>query len=119
MDHAREFEFLFPGTASSVVRAFEMVRRGSGERVSAIVGGGIPSGRPEEIRAAAAEFNRLAGDVLGRVGASGYDARRFRAREAVRSLTSAMESAAIGDAPGALAATREAWRAAHAAQRRQ
>ncbi|WP_159401268.1 hypothetical protein [Streptomyces sp. NRRL B-24484] len=77
----------------------------------------MPSGRPEEIRAAVAEFNRVAGDVLGRPGASGYDARRFRAREAVRSLTSAMESVALGDVEEALTATQAAWRAAGAVQR--
>lgn len=113
-----EFRFLFPGTANSVARALEKVRRGSGEQVSAIVGRGIPADRPQEIRAAVAEFNRVAGDVLGRVGTGGYDSRRFRAREAVRSLSSAMESAAMGDVEEALAATQVAWRAAGAAQRR-
>ncbi|MFB7674028.1 hypothetical protein ACFC26_21715 [Kitasatospora purpeofusca] len=120
IDLDREFRFLFPGTANSVARALERVRRGAGQQISAIVGSGIPSGRPEEIRAAVAEFNRVAGDVLGRAGAArGYDARRFRAREAVRSLTSAMESAAMGDVEEALTATQTAWRAAGAAQRRR
>lgn len=115
---AAEFRFLFPGTVRAVGEALETVKRGAAERVSEIPFGDAVSGGPRDLREVVAEFNRVAGDVLGRVAVGGYDARKFRARDAVRSLRDAMECAAMGDMAEAVSATQDAWKAAGAARRR-
>ncbi|MEV7776245.1 hypothetical protein [Kitasatospora sp. NPDC086791] len=117
IDAAAEFRFLFPGTARAVIKALDTVQRGASGRIG-IPFGEVVSERPEDVRAAVAEFNRVAGDVLGRVATGSYDVRKFRTRDAVRCLSSAMESAAMGDLAEAVKATHKTFNAVSAARRR-